>query len=51
MKAKVLKEFIDKYNGKTYRVGAVITIPKERFDEILSVDKLIEEVKDKKTAE
>lgn len=45
MKAKVLKKFIDKHNGKIYKVGSVINISKERYAEILEVDKLVEEVK------
>lgn len=44
MKAKVLKPFKDKYNGKVYKEGRVINVTKERFDEILTVDKLVEEV-------
>lgn len=44
MKAKVLKKFIDKHNGKVYKEGQVINVTKERFDEILTVDKLVEEV-------
>lgn len=49
MKYEVIKEFIDKYNlSKVYRVGEVIEISKERAEEILSVDKLIKEVKVKK---
>jgi hypothetical protein len=44
MKAKVLREFKDKYNGKIYKKGQVINVTKERFDEILTVDKLVEEV-------
>ena len=44
MKAKVLKRFKDKHNGKIYEVGDVITISKKRFAEILEVDTLVEEV-------
>ena len=44
MKAKVLKPFKDKNNGKIYEVGEVITISKKRFAEILEVDVLVEEV-------
>ena len=52
MKAKVLKEFIDKHNGKTHKAGSIITISKERYAEILEVGKLVEEVKTtKKEAE
>lgn len=48
MKAKVLKPFKDKHNGKLYKAGDTVTISKERFAEILTVDKLVEEIKDKK---
>lgn len=52
MKVKVLKKFKDKYNGKVYKVDDVITVSKERYAEILTVGKLVEEFKeDKKTAE
>lgn len=44
MKAKVLKKFVDKHNGKVYQVGDVITISKKRFAEILTVGNLVEEV-------
>lgn len=47
MKAKVLKKFIDKHNGKVYQVGDVITISKKRFAEILTVGNLVEEVTEK----
>lgn len=45
MKAKVLKRFKDKHNGKIYEPGEIITISKKRFNEILEVDILVEEVK------
>ena len=52
MKVKVLKKFKDKHNGKVYKVDDVITVSKERYAEILTVGKLVEEFKeDKKTAE
>lgn len=44
MKAKVLKRFKDKHNGKVYAVGDIITISKKRFAEILEVGALVEEV-------
>lgn len=50
MKAKVLTRFRDKYSGEVYKVGAVITVSKERFAEILAVAPLVEEVKTKKKA-
>jgi hypothetical protein len=52
MKAKVLKSFKDKYSGKIYKVNEVITVSKERFEEILTVAPLVEKVETKKkTAE
>jgi hypothetical protein len=44
MKARVLKRFRDKNTKKIYEVGEVITISKKRFEEILKVDELVEEV-------
>ena len=51
MKAKVVTRFKDKYNGKVYKVGEVITISKDRFEEILTVGNLVEKVESKKKAE
>lgn len=48
MKAKVLRRFKDKYSGKIYKVDEVITISKERFEEILTVAPLVEKVETKK---
>lgn len=45
MKAKVLKRFKDKYSGKIHNVGDVITISKDRFNEILTVGEFVEEIK------
>lgn len=45
MKAKVLRKFKDKHSGKIYAAGEVITVTRERFDEILTVAPLVEEVK------
>lgn len=51
MKAKVLQEFKDKYSGKLHKVGDVIEVSAERFEEIQTVGNLVEEVKEKaKTA-
>ena len=50
MKAKVLQKFKDKHNGKIYEAGAVITVSKERYDEILTVAPLVEEIREKKAA-
>lgn len=52
MKAKVLKRFKDKHSGKIHNVGDTLTISRERFNEILKVAPLVEEVKkEKNTAE
>lgn len=48
MKAKVLRAFKDKHNGKIYKAGDVITISKDRFEEILTVANLVEEIKKEK---
>ena len=48
MKVKVLKRFIDKHNGKVYEAGDVLTITKKRYAEILTVDKLVEEIPEEK---
>lgn len=50
MKAVVLKKFRDKNTKKIYKVGDVITISKERFEEILTVGNLVEKVEEKKKA-
>ena len=50
MKVKVIKEFRDKHTGELYKVGATLTISKERYDEILTVDKLVKEIKSTKPA-
>ena len=47
MRAKVLKKFKDKSSGEIYKEGAVLTLTKERFAEILTVAPLVEEVKPK----
>ncbi len=52
MKAKVLRRFKDKHNGKIYKKGDVITVNKERFAEICATDKtLVEEYKEEKKDE
>lgn len=50
MKAKVLEKFKDKHSGKIHNVGDTLTISRERFEEILSVAPLVEEVKKQKGA-
>ncbi len=42
VKVKVLVPFADKYTGKMYEEGEEITITKERMEEILEVDELVE---------
>lgn len=46
MKVKVLKTFRDKHTGDIYKPGAVITITKKRYNEILETAPLVEEVKE-----
>ena len=48
MKAKVLRKFKDKYSGKIHETGDMLTISRERFNEILTVAPLVEEVKEPK---
>lgn len=46
MKAKVLKPFRDKVTGEMHKPGDVIDITKKRYNEILTVDELVEEIKE-----
>ena len=46
MKAKVLKQFKDKYTGELYKVGAILDIPEKRFKEILKIAPLVEAVEE-----
>jgi hypothetical protein len=48
MKAKVLREFKDKHSVRIHKAGDTLTISKERFNEILSVAPLVEEIKKEK---
>lgn len=51
MRAKVLKQFIDKNNrGLVYKIGTEIEVTKKRFDEINATQHgvLIEEIKEEK---
>lgn len=50
MKVKVIKEFKDRYSGRLYKAGEIITVSKYRFEEILKVGKFVEEVKEPKEA-
>lgn len=45
MKVKVLQKFKDKHSGKIYKQGETLTISKERYAEIMTVGKLVEEIK------
>lgn len=47
MKAKVKISFRDKYTDELYKIGDVIEVTEERFDEILSVGDFIETVSTK----
>ena len=51
MKVKVIKKFRDKVTGELRKVDDEFNCTKKRFDEILSVDKLIEEIKEEKKNE
>ena len=51
MRVKVLKPFRDKHKGVRYKVGALLTISKERFIEMNStpMGTLVKEVKTKRS--
>lgn len=51
MKVKVLKKFRDKVTGELHKVGDEFTCNKKRYNEILSVDNLVEEIKEENTKE
>lgn len=52
MKVKVLKKFIDKHSGEIHKEGDLLTVSKDRFEEINKVaDNLIEEIPEKTTVE
>lgn len=46
MKVKVIKKFRDKHTKEIHKVNKEMEISKERFDEILSVGKFVEEIKE-----
>lgn len=46
MKARVIQNFKDKYTGEDYPVDKVLEITRERFEEILEVGNLVEEIKE-----
>lgn len=50
MKVKVLTRFRDKHSGEYYKKDQILVITKERYEEILKVAPLVEEVKETKKA-
>lgn len=46
MKVKVLKPFRDKVTGELRKEGEEFTCTKKRYNEILSVGELVEEIKE-----
>lgn len=48
MKVKILKDFKDKHNGKIHKKGETMIISKERYNEILSVGNLVEQIEEPK---
>lgn len=48
MKARVVKRFKDKHTGKIHERGQILTVKRERFDEILKVGAFVEEIPQKK---
>ena len=50
MKVKVLKPFRDKLTGELHKAGDIFTCTKKRYTEILSVDALVEEIKEEEEA-
>ena len=50
MKVKVIKSFRDKHTGELYKTGKILNIKKERYEEIMSKGKLVEEIKEEKPA-
>lgn len=51
MKAIVLQKFRDKNTKKIHKAGDIITINKERYEEILKVGKFVEEAPKETTKE
>lgn len=51
MKVKVIERFRDKNTKKIHKVGDVLTISKERYDEILTVGTFVEEIKEEPKVE
>ena len=48
---KCLKNFRDKHTGKIRKKGDIFKVTEERFEEILSVDELVEKYTEPKKAE
>jgi hypothetical protein len=48
MKAKVIKTFKDKYNGKLHKAGDTVYVNKTRFAEINKKDKFVEAIEETK---
>ena len=46
MKVKVIYDFRDKHSGELHKKGETLTINKKRYEEILKVAPLVEEVKE-----
>lgn len=51
MKYQVIKPFRDKNTGEIYEVGTILELTKKRANEILKVDKFIEEIEEIKEPE
>lgn len=45
MKAIVIKGFRDKYTSEIHKKGDILTLTKKRYNEILTVGRLVEELK------
>ncbi len=54
MKVKVIRQYVDKYTRNLHKVGEVLTMSKERYEEINStsrgifVEEIVEEIKQPK---
>ena len=48
MKARVLNRFRDKHTCEIHEPGKILTISRERFEEILTVAPLVEEITEPK---
>ena len=46
MKVIVLQKFKDKHTGEIHKTGKVMNVSKKRYEEILTVDKFVEEYKE-----